>query len=115
MEAINHRIELRKDREHRIGHAYFMDVADEDDFDEVFRSKVVPLLQEYFFHDMDGARFVLGDNYRDDATGFIRPLTLPQGSEREARNRWSWFVDSEDGATFKCAQRLKDNFTPKQP
>lgn len=114
LDAINHRIELRKDREHRIGHAYFMDVTDEADFDDVFRTQVVPLLQEYFFHDMDGARFVLGDSQREDAAGFLRPLAVPAGAEREARNRWRWFTDSADAAGFKCAARLKENFASRQ-
>jgi 5-methylcytosine-specific restriction protein B len=114
LDAINHRIELRKDREHRIGHAYFMDVTDDADFDDVFRTKVVPLLQEYFFHDMDGARFVLGDSHRDDAAGFLRPLAVPAGAEREARNRWRWFTDSADAGAFKCALRLRENFASRQ-
>jgi 5-methylcytosine-specific restriction protein B len=114
LDAINHRIELRKDREHRIGHAYFMDVTDEADFDDVFRTQVVPLLQEYFFHDMEGARFVLGDSHREDAAGFLRPLAVPAGAEREARNRWRWFTDSTDATAFKCAARLKENFASRQ-
>ena len=114
LDAINHRIELRKDREHRIGHAYFMDVTDEADFDDVFRTQVVPLLQEYFFHDMEGARFVLGDSHREDAAGFLRPLAVPAGAEREARNRWRWFTDSADAVGFKCAARLKENFASRQ-
>lgn len=45
----NERIELRKDRDHRIGHAFFMSVKDAEGFNRVFRRKVAPLLQEYFF------------------------------------------------------------------
>ena len=71
-------------------------------------------VQEYFFHDMEGARFVLGDSHREDAAGFLRPLAVPAGAEREARNRWRWFTDSADAVGFKCAARLKENFASRQ-
>ena len=47
-EIINQRIEVLKDREHQIGHSYFMGVKNEDDLKDVFYDKIIPLLQEYF-------------------------------------------------------------------
>ena len=66
LRAMNDRIEFLLDREHAIGHAYFM-----GDFKanptlaglaDIFRNKIVPLLQEYFFDDYSKIRLVLGDN-----------------------------------------------------
>lgn len=101
MEVINHRLEIRKDRDHRIGHAFFIDITDAAGFNRVFRRKVVPLLQEYFFNDIDGARYVLGEDDATDANGFLRPL---EGHSRWQRNRWRWFTDDEP--EMDCWARL---------
>jgi len=59
LDAINVRIEALYDREHTIGHAYFMDGAP---LNQVFRDRVIPLLAEYFFEDWEKIRAVLGDD-----------------------------------------------------
>ncbi len=94
LNRLNERIELRKDRDHRIGHAFFMGVKDAEGFNRVFRRKVVPLLQEYFFNDIDGARFVLGEEAGRNEKGFLRPLKAKVESKYQ-RNRWRWFTDEE--------------------
>ena len=104
MNEINRRLELRKDRDHRIGHAFFMGVTDVAGFNRAFVRKVVPLLQEYFFNDIDGARFVLGEEDNRDAIGFLRPL---DGPPKWQRNRWRWFTDEEPG--MDCWARLQLN------
>ena len=103
LEVMNHRIEIRKDRDHRIGHAFFIGVTDAAGFNRVFRRKVVPLLQEYFFNDIDGARYVLGEEDRNEAKGFLRPL---EGTPRWQRNRWRWFTDEEP--EMDCGARLSE-------
>ena len=60
LQELNKRIALRKDRDHQIGHAYFVRVTDEESFNQKFRRQVIPLLQEYFYNDWDGLRYVLG-------------------------------------------------------
>lgn len=111
MDEMNRRIELRKDRDHRIGHAFFMKVADAEGFNVVFRRKVVPLLQEYFFNDMEGARFVLGEGDGNaSGAGFLRLLDAKGADAKWQRNRWRWFTDAEDGADFDCWERLRKNY-----
>lgn len=67
---LNKRIEALYDRDHTVGHAYFTrikDLKDEDRFGElktVFRNKIIPLLEEYFFEDWQRIRLVLGDNQK---------------------------------------------------
>ncbi len=96
LNRLNERIELRKDRDHRIGHAFFMGVKDVEGFNRVFSRKVVPLLQEYFFNDIEGARFVLGEETQSSEKGFLRPLKAKVESKYQ-RNRWRWFTDEEPG------------------
>lgn len=67
---LNKRIEALYNRDHTLGHAYFMrikELKDEDRFNElksVFRNKIIPLLEEYFFEDWQKIRLVLGDNQK---------------------------------------------------
>lgn len=49
--VLNQRIEARFDRDHRLGHAYFMDVRSLDDLRNAFLRRVIPLLREYFHDD----------------------------------------------------------------
>lgn len=67
LDVINERIEYLYDREHTIGHAFFTSLLENPSLDglsEVFRTKVVPLLQEYFYEDYEKIQLVLGDNYK---------------------------------------------------
>lgn len=67
LQAINDRIEILIDREHTIGHAYFMKLNDPqqaslDNLKDIMLNQVLPLLQDYFFDDYDKIRMVLNDN-----------------------------------------------------
>lgn len=63
--AINQRIEYYYDREHTIGHAYFMNkngsIRDIGTLRKIFNNRIIPLLQEYFFDDYEKIRLVLND------------------------------------------------------
>lgn len=73
--VINNRVELLYDREHMLGHAYFISVKTIDDLAQCFIKKVIPLLQEYFFDDYEKMCWVLGrgDDPRQCAFIKIRP------------------------------------------
>ena len=106
IETLNARIALRKDRDHQVGHSYFMDVSTAEQFNERFRSTIIPLLQEYFYNDWDGLRFVFAEEKKDDGR-FIRKIT---GSDSKwVRNKWQWFADAED-TTVDCLGQLMKNY-----
>jgi len=69
LEMINKRIEYLYDRDHTIGHAYFMSLKDEKitdkkaELDNIFRNKILPLLQEYFYDDWEKIVMVLGEGF----------------------------------------------------
>ena len=67
LETMNKRIEYLYDREHTIGHSFFMKLNETksmDDLKNVMLNSVLPLLQEYFYDDYNKIRLVLGDNQK---------------------------------------------------
>ena len=107
---LNERIEYLYDREHQIGHAYFINCTSREDVDAVMRHKVIPLLAEYFFEDWSKVAAVLGDAASHEGPidgGFMirRILKAPPGlddvGDGAPRFRWSLRQDgfSYDGLT----------------
>ncbi|MCX6325053.1 MAG: AAA family ATPase [Bacteroidia bacterium] len=66
MDTINKRIEKLLDRDHQIGHSYFMSVKTIENLKEIFRHNIIPLLQEYFFGDYGKIGLVLGSKFFED-------------------------------------------------
>ncbi len=74
LRAINRRIEKLYDRDHCLGHAYLLEIEDDptlENLKRVFRTKLIPLLQEYFFGDWGKIGLVLGKDFvvRRDTSG----------------------------------------------
>ena len=67
---MNQRITLLYDREHTIGHAYFIALRVDPTIEtlaSIFSDNIIPLLQEYFYEDYEKIRLVLGDNNKSNA------------------------------------------------
>ena len=65
---MNKRITVLFDREHTLGHAYFLPLKDAPTIEtlaNIFENSIIPLLQEYFYEDYEKIRMVLGDNQKD--------------------------------------------------
>ena len=93
LQELNKRITLRKDRDHQIGHSYFMDVHDTASFNSSFKEKIIPLLQEYFWNDWEGLKFVLGEE-NSDTGPFICKIPGCENANRYVRNKWQWYSDA---------------------
>jgi len=64
LEVINKRIEFLYDRDHMIGHSYFLDLKENPSFEklcDIFENKIIPLLQEYFYDDWEKIQLVLNE------------------------------------------------------
>ena len=73
--TLNRRIEVLFDREHTLGHAFFTPLRQSSSIQtlgEIFRNKVVPLLQEYFYDDYEKICLVLGDRKRPEQQQFFK-------------------------------------------
>ena len=69
LSRMNKRIAVLYDREHTVGHAYFIPLRDNptvEQLAEIFENAIVPLLQEYFYEDYEKIRLVLGDNNKEN-------------------------------------------------
>lgn len=71
MEKINNRIEVLLDRNHTLGHAYFI----KPDFKSSFENEIIPLLQEYFYNDYGKIGLVLGK-------GFVREKSIAKTNDK---------------------------------
>lgn len=79
LDIINKRIEYLYDREHKIGHAFFTKLKDDDSVKclaDIFKTSVVPLLQEYFYEDYEKIQFILGDNDKEECLKFIKDTPI---------------------------------------
>ncbi len=91
LRTINQRIEVLLDAEHSIGHAYLMPLNTlaageprQQALANIFRNKIIPLLQEYFFDDYERIGWVLNDPDKAAEHRFIqqaRAAKLPKLSE----------------------------------
>ncbi|MGS0695949.1 AAA family ATPase [Shewanella sp. 0m-4] len=69
LKTINQRIELLYDREHTIGHSFFLPLKDEPTIERlarIFELEILPLLEEYFFEDWERVGQVLGDHLKSE-------------------------------------------------
>ncbi|WP_445457698.1 McrB family protein [Flavobacterium sp. HNIBRBA15423] len=67
LETINNRIEVLLDRDHTIGHSYFIKVNNVNDLKHTFKNNIIPLLQEYFYGDYEKIGLVLGKGFFEEA------------------------------------------------
>ena len=78
LRVMNQRIEVLLDRDHCLGHAYFMPLKGDDSLERleaIFRNQILPLLQEYFFEDWQRIAWVLNDHRKVGINQFIQQRT----------------------------------------
>lgn len=72
LNVLNGRISEREGREKQIGHSFLMrngqPITDPEEFAEVFRQDILPLLQEYCYDNYADLQYFLGDRIVDNAS-----------------------------------------------
>lgn len=63
LQLINDRVEILLDKDHFIGHSFFMNVDGVESFKNTFDKQIIPLLQEYFYGDFGKISLVLGEGF----------------------------------------------------
>lgn len=90
LKTINGRIEKLLDKDHQIGHSYFMTVNNLKELKSTFQNNIIPLLQEYFFGDYGKMGLVIG-------SGFFETI--------ESQNE-NLFADFNDYDASEFAERI---------
>ena len=71
--TINARIEILLDSQHLLGHALFIRCKTAEDLADIIKNSVVPLLEEYFFDDVQKIQFIFNDL---DENGELRATAI---------------------------------------
>ena len=115
LEVMNERIEVLLDREHQIGHAYFLEALKDhptiDNLGKLFQNKIIPLLQEYFYDDYEKIRLVLGDE--NSELDFIKKISMNGDVSQKLFKSKEEIVDIIGDE--KCVYRVNDDGVYKNP
>lgn len=126
LRVMNERIEALLDREHQLGHAYFMELREDASLArlaQVFKNRVIPLLQEYFFDDWERIAWVLNDHRKPEAQRFVtkhgRSLEALFGSNHGVQavdKRWCINKDAFKAlGSFKAVIEVDGSSAANQP
>ena len=89
-EKLNARVTLLLDRDHQIGHSYFMGINDAERLHFNWYHRVIPLLQEYFYNDWQRLHAVLGDDFvlmdETPITSELSELVNTEGARYELKH-----------------------------
>ena len=94
-ESLNTKIKILLDRDHQIGHSYFIKTkyenAGSDELKEIWFSEILPLLNEYFYCDWEKLKLVV--------PGFIQKVEIPSALKNDC---------DEDIYEFKTFDEVED-------
>ena len=106
LKTINNRIEKLIDKDHKIGHSYFLNISSKQDLIDTFRDKVIPLLEEYFFGDFGKISLVLGSSFisKESADGvtFATSNDYDPSIANDLLERSVYEITSESSWDFKA-------------
>jgi len=111
--AMNKRILFLLDREHQIGHTYFMDIDDLESLEATFKNKIIPLLQEYFYDNWEKIDLVLNCNGFIDHQPSI-DINLFKNSELIDEERKIYELLSDDDGKWEDPKSYQAIYGEKQ-
>ena len=100
---LNNKIKLLLDRNHQIGHSYFINTKynnnngnnNVETLKEIWFSEILPLLNEYFYCDWEKLKLIV--------PGFIRPLEVPPALKSECDDSIYEFKTFDEVSDFEKA------------
>lgn len=105
LRCLNQRVAALIDRDHQIGHSYFLEIDDVANLRFVWYHRVIPLLQEYFYNDSERLRAVLGSS-------FVREIEVDPSTQEalgelyEVQGNRYEIVELKDAAFLAALQSL---------
>ncbi len=117
LKAMNERIEFLYDRDHQIGHSYFLRLQENPKIEtlmDIFRHEILPLLQEYFYDDWAKIDCVLNKN------GFLnskKPSVKIKHTDFQESDNERWYINGEAFAEIANYRKIyedddAENHTP---
>jgi 5-methylcytosine-specific restriction protein B len=91
--TLNERITALLDRDHQVGHSYFLGVTSMADVRDVWYHELLPLLQEYFYDDQRRLTSLLGQYDQEAQRGFVEtraPASLHGDGSAMAEEIWEF-------------------------
>ena len=90
LKKINKKIEFLIDRDHQIGHSFFLKVKKAKDSEEkidklwnVWYYEIIPLIQEYFYNDWENIGRLLNKYNPTNSTGFVETESIEKSFEED--------------------------------
>lgn len=103
LKRINARIRSLLNKDNQIGHSYFMETQTNVEILEAISRKVIPLLEEYFYNNVDKIKFILNDvDEKSDVHFYIEDKDA-----KEAAKKFSTIdIDTEEADFYELDQNI---------
>jgi 5-methylcytosine-specific restriction endonuclease McrBC GTP-binding regulatory subunit McrB len=89
LKKLNDRLTVLKDKDHTIGHAWLWNVDSIGKLQQVFKDKIIPLLQEFFYNDYEKLGLLLGDRFIQTEITVNNNLFAPFESGSGLKNQYA--------------------------
>lgn len=119
---LNNRISVLLDRDHQIGHSYFMplenSIAVDEDFKDIWFDSILPLLNEYFYNDWEKLCAILGKP-QNNGNSFIKKIdnvSFANEYSCDDTENYDFISKNDEAFNFKVAleNAFIDNKTKKE-
>lgn len=102
LQKINARIRCLLDKDHQIGHSYFIEAKNDLDIFNALKDSVIPLLEEYFYNDAQKIRQILNENEETENNFYIKD----EEAEKASKNISNDYDDEK--AFYQLNPKLSD-------
>lgn len=91
-DRLNARVAALLDRDHQIGHSYFLGLRSVSDLKRTLQRRVFPLLTEYFYNDRERLTQVIGAYNPTSGSGFVETTPSGDASWTDAGHDDAWTI-----------------------